>query len=134
MRAVVARWAQAVIAIFLILATSSIATWIAVTLSNLIFTVYTCEAWPASACVATLTTVGACAPITTGGMVCTVVQVLITEETTPAFITGTLPRDSTGTMSTSIMGDTLITQATLPAWSAKAFPGFVAITILLSTA
>lgn len=42
---------------------------------------------------------------------------LVTEQASPTFITGTLPRDAAGAVATAIVGDTFIAQTTLPTWA-----------------
>lgn len=63
-----------------------------------------------------------------------VVEILVTKQTSPALLTGTLPGDAAGAMATAIVGDTFIAQATLPARTADALIWLAAVTILLVTA
>lgn len=62
-----------------------------------------------------------------------VVQVLIAEKTTPAFLAVALPRLLTGTMKAAWVSDAFITISPLPAHSAFAFPRLVAKAVLLIT-
>lgn len=63
-----------------------------------------------------------------------VVEILVTKQTSPSLIAGTLPGDAAGAMTTAIVGDTFIAQATLPTWTADALIWLAAVTILLMTA
>lgn len=73
-------------------ATATILAGVAVTLVNLQLTVCAPISWPAGASVTALSGVGAGGAISTGFVVCAVVEVLVTKEASPALLTHTLPR------------------------------------------
>lgn len=125
---------QAVVAIFLVLTAASIATRVAVTFLEFQLTVHTSVTWATRAGVTSLPSVGACCPVLAWGMVGTVVEILVTEQASPTFLTGTLPGDAAGTMATAIVGDTFIAQTTLPTWATEAFRWLAAIAILFMAA
>lgn len=43
---------------------------------------------------------------------------LVAKQTSPALITGALPGDAAGAVTTAIVGDALVAQAALPTWTA----------------
>lgn len=92
----------------MVLAATSIATRIAVTLAELQLTVHASVAWATGAGITALPTVGARGPILARGVVGTVVEILVTEEASPALITSTLPGGAAGAMATAIVGDAFI--------------------------
>ncbi len=72
-------------------ATATILAGVAVTLVNLQLTVCAPISWPAGAGIAALSGIGAGGAISTGFVVGAVVEVLVTEEASPALLTHTLP-------------------------------------------
>lgn len=78
--------------------------------------------------------VGARCPILAWGVVGAVVEILVTEQASPALMTVTFPRDAAGAMATAIVGDTFIAEATLPAWAADALGRLAAVAVLFVTA
>lgn len=74
-----------------IVATATILAGVAITLVNLQLTVCAPISWPAGAGIASLSGVGAGGAISTGFVVGAVVEVLVTEEASPALLTHTLP-------------------------------------------
>lgn len=62
-----------------------------------------------------------------------VVQVLITEEATPSFITYALPLCFTSPVAAAYMGNAFITVAALPTGTTDALSRLVAISVLFST-
>lgn len=105
----------------------------AVTLPDLGVTVDPGEAWQAGAGVAALARVHARGPVGTGSVMRAVVQILVAEDSSPAFFAGALPRLFTGTMFTGRMEFTHITKEPLPALSAFAFSGHCAVPISFIT-
>lgn len=67
-------------------------------------------------------------------MVGAIVEILVTEEASPALITGALPRDAAGAMATAIVGDAFVAEAALPAWAADALRWLATVAILFMTA
>lgn len=133
-RAIVAWGACTVVAIFLVLTASSIATGVAVTLAQLQLTVHTSVARATGASVAPLPAVGAGGPILAWGVVGAIVEILVTEQAAPALVAGALPGDAAGAVATAVVRDTLITQAALPAWAAEALRRLGAVAILFVAA
>lgn len=131
--AIVARGAQAVITVLHIRATATVPTGIAVALADLVFAVDAGEAGFARARVAALASVHASCSIFAWPVVSAVVQILITEEATPSFITYALPLCFTSPVAAAYMGNAFITVAALPTRTADALSRLVAISILFST-
>lgn len=125
---------QAVVAIFLVLTAASIATRIAVTFLEFQLTVHTSVTWATCAGVTPLATVGACCTVLARGMVGTIVEILVTEQSSPTFVTGTLPGDAAGAVVTAIVGDTFIAQTTLPTWATEALSWLAAVAVLFMAA
>lgn len=103
------------------------------TLISLQFAVGTCVARPTGASVAPLSCVGAGSPIPAGCVVCAVVQVLVTEKASPAFLAITLPGLLTGAVETAWVSDAFVTVPALPAYSTLAFPRLVTKSMLFVT-
>lgn len=119
------------IAVLEISAASTILARVGVTFIDFNLTVGACVPRSARTSVAPLTSVGACGTILTRLVVGAVVQVLVAEKATPAFLAVALPRLLTGTMKAAWVSDALITISPLPTHSAFAFPRFVAKAVLL---
>lgn len=131
---IIAWGTQAVVAVLLVLTAAAIPTGVAVTLAEFQLAVHTGVARAAGAGVTPLPAVGARRSILARGVVGAVVEVLVTEQTSPALITGTLPGGAAGAMTTAIVGDTFIAQAALPTWTAETLCWLAAIAILFMTA
>lgn len=113
-------WAHTPIPILRVQAVASVVAGLVVTLPDLRVTVNPGEAWQAGAGVAALSCVHARGAVGTGFVMGAVVQILVTEDASPAFFAGALPRLCTGTMFTGWMEFTHITKESLPAFSAFA--------------
>lgn len=96
------------VAILLVLTAAPIATRVAVTLAELQLTVDAGVAWSTGTGVAPLPTVGARGPVLAWGVVSTVVEILITEQASPALMAGTLPGGAAGAVATAIVGNTFV--------------------------
>lgn len=114
-------------------AMASVVAGPAVTLPDLGVTVDPGEARQAGAGVAALARVHARGAVGTGPVVRAVIQILVTEDSSPAFFAGALPRLFTGTMFTGRMEFTHITKEALPALSAFAFSRHCAVSISFVT-
>lgn len=123
--------AHAPVAVLRAHATASVVAGPAITLSDLGVTVDPSEARQAGAGVAALTRVHARGAVGTGPVVRAVIQILVAEDSSPAFFAGALPRLFTGTMFTGRMEFTHITKEALPALSAFAFSRHSAVSISL---
>lgn len=131
---IIAWGTQAVVAILLVLTAATIPTGVAVTLAEFQLTVHTSVARAAGAGVTPLPAVGTRCSILAWGVVGAVIEILVTEQTSPALIAGTLPGDAAGAMTTAIVGDTFIAQTALPTWAAEALRWLAAVAILFMTA
>lgn len=131
--AIEARWAGTGVAVLEVCAAPPIPAGAGGTLISLQFAVGTCVSRPTGAGVAPLPCVGAGGPIPAGCVVCAVVQVLVTEKATPAFLAVTLPGLLAGTMETAWVTDAFVTVPALPAYSTLAFPRFVTKPMLFVT-
>lgn len=125
---------QAVVAVLLVLTAAAISTGIAITLAELQLTVHTSVAWATGAGVAPMAAVGTRRSILARGVVSAVIEILVTEQTSPALVTGTLPGDAAGAVATAIVGDTFVAQAALPTWTAEALCWLAAVAVLFMTA
>lgn len=96
------------VAILLVLTAAAIPTGVAVTLAEFQLAVHTSVARAAGAGVTPLPAVGTRGSILAWGVVGAVIEILVTEQTSPALIAGTLPGDAAGAMTTAIVGDTFI--------------------------
>lgn len=121
------------IAVLEISAASTILARVGITFIDFNLTIGACVARSARTSVAPLTSIGACGTILAGLVVGAVVQVLVAEKATPAFLAVALPWLLTGTMKAAWVSDALITVSPLPAHSAFAFPRLVAKAVLLVT-
>lgn len=111
-------WACTPIAVLKVQALASVPTGLAVALPDLAVTLIPCEARLAGTGVAPLARVHTSGPITTWLVMSAIVQILVTEEASPAFFAGALPGLLTGAMFAGWMPLTLITEGALPALSA----------------
>lgn len=102
-------WARTPIAVLKVQALASIVAGFAVTLSDLCVTVDPCEARLAGAGVASLTRVHTGGAISTRLVVGAVVQILVTEEASPALLASALPGLPTSAMFAGRVTFTLIT-------------------------
>lgn len=114
-------------------ALASITAELAVALLDLCVTVDPSETRQAGAGVTALASVHTSGPVCTRFVMCAVVQVLITEDPSPAFFAGALPWLCTGTMFTGRVQFTLITEQPLPALSTSALSRNCAISISFIT-
>lgn len=128
-----APWTLAPIAVLRVQAMASITAELTVTLLNLSVTVDPSETRQTGAGVTALASVHAGRPVCTGFVMGAVVQVLITEDSSPAFFTGALPWLCTGTMFTGRVQFTLITEQPLPALSTSALSRNSAVSISFIT-
>lgn len=106
------------IAVLKVQAQASIPTGLAVALPDLSVTRVPCEARLAGTGVAPLARVHTGGPVTTRLVMGTIVQILVTEEASPALFAGALPGLLTGAVFTGRMSLTLIAEGSLPALSA----------------
>lgn len=122
------------VAVLLVLTAASVATGVAITLAELQLAVYASVARATGAGIAPLPAVGARGPILARGMVGAVVEILVTEQASPALITSALPGGAAGAMATAIVGDAFVAQAALPARAADALCRLAAVAVLFMTA
>lgn len=111
---------------------ASVLAWVAVTLVDLQFTVGAPESWPAGARVTALAGVGAGGPVGAWLVVGAVVQVLIAEQTSPAFLADALPRLTACSMEAAWVAHTLIAVRPLPPQAALAVPRGLAVAMCLA--
>ena len=116
------------------IAAASVLAWVAVTLVDLYLTPFTSEAFLACACVAALACVGAGCSVHAGFMVGAEVEVLVTEQSSPALLAVALPRLAAGAVHTVWVANALITGGALPAQSAFTLSRLVTIPMALATA
>lgn len=126
------RQTGACVTFIMIRAKTSILAWAAVTLSHLQLTVDPGVARSTDAGVTALTCIHTCGSIHTWFMVCAKVQILVTEQSTPALFTVTLPWQVTGAVFTGWICFTLCAEFTLPSFSAYTLSRFGAIAIRLT--
>lgn len=122
------------VAVLLVLTAAAISAGVAVTLAEFQLTVHTSVSRATGAGVAPLSAVGTCCSILAWGVVSAVIEILVTEQTSPALFTGALPGGAAGAMATAVVGDTFIAQAALPPWTAEALCWLAAVAILFVTA
>lgn len=115
-----------------IVTAATILAGVAVTFVYLQLTVGASVAGSAGAGVAALAGVGAGGPVSTGLVVGAIVQVLVAEETSPAFFAHTLPRLCAGAMQTARVPHTLAAGRALPAQTTLTLPRRLAVTVTLA--
>lgn len=126
--------AGAGVVILKIIAAASILAGVAVTLVGFDLTIVATEARPAGTGVAALACVGAGSIVRAGLVVGAVVEVLVTEQSSPALFTVALPRLAAGAMQAARIADALVTEGSLPPEAALALAWGLTITVLLIAA
>lgn len=118
------------ISLYTHIAAASILAGVAVTFIGFQLTVDASEARPASACVAALACVGTGRSIGTRLVVGAVVEVLVTEETSPTLLTVTLPWLAAHPMKAARVTYAFIAEGALPAHPACTAPRGFTVTML----
>lgn len=116
------------------IAAASVLAGVAVTLVGFDLTIVATEARPAGTGVAALACVGAGSIVRAGLVVGAVVEVLVTEQSSPALFTVALPRLAAGAMQAARIADALVTEGSLPPEAALALAWGLTITVLLIAA
>lgn len=125
--------ASAGICVFQIGAASSVATGVSSTFVDLNLTAGPSEARPAGTGVAALASVATSGSIHAGLVVSAVVEILVAEESSPAFLTVALPGLLAGPVEAAWVTNALIAVAPFESHSALALPGFLAEPVLFIT-
>lgn len=113
---------------------ASILAGVAVTLIDFYLTSFTTEAFLACTCVTALACVSAGCSIHTGLVVCAEVQILVTEQASPALLAVALPRLATGPMHTAWVANAFITGGTLPTRATYTLSRLFTVPMALTTA
>lgn len=102
------------------LARSTIQTRVVGTVIQLSFAVRSCKPRRATACVRTLSSVKASATMPAWFMVCAIIQILVTKQASPSFITKAVPRLLARPVEAAWVPLTFITQPAFPSTVAPA--------------
>lgn len=116
------------------IAAASIFAWVTGAFIALNLAVGSRVSGSAVAGIAPLTGIGAAGSILAWFMVGAVVQVLVAEQATPAFLAGAFKWLRARSVQTAGVSHTLITEPTLPSHTTFAFPGHLAETMRLAAA
>lgn len=116
-----------------VLARAAVETWVVGAVIQLALAVRSCKPRRATACVGTLSSVKASAAMPAWFMVCAVVQILVTKQASPSFITEAVPRLLTGPVEATGVPLTFVTKAAFPSTVTQAFVGLVAVAMLFIT-